>query len=457
MKNDSINEARGPLERMFHLKDHGTTVRTEIIGGLVTFFAMAYIIFVNPSYLAQTGMDFNAVMIATCVAAAVGCFLTAFIANVPFAQAPGMGLNAFFTYTVCFGMGYTWQQGLTIVLLSGILFLAISLSPIRSKIISSIPAPLKAAISVGMGLFIAFVGLLNADIVKLFGDTVVEGAVVATDYSDMGNILSGTPLLALIGILVTGVLLAWKVKGAIFLGIVATTLIGIPMGVTQIPETLANTGMSVTSTLFKFDFHGLFAAGILPLITAVVTFAMFDCFDTVGTLIGTGGAAGMLDENGNLPRGDKALIADAIATCTGACIGTSTVTTYVESSTGISEGARTGLSTVVVGILFLLATVLAPVAGIVPGAATAPALIIVGVFMLGNVTKIDWTNIEDAIPCFLTITIMPFAYSISDGIGFGIISYTIIKLLRGKAKEVPALMYILSAMFIALYLLSYLK
>ena len=255
----------------------------------------------------------------------------------------------------------------------------------------------------------------------------------------------------------TGVLLAWKVKGAIFLGIVATTLIGIPMGVTQIPETLANTGMSVTSTLFKFDFHGLFAAGILPLITAVVTFAMFDCFDTVGTLIGTGGAAGMLDENGNLPRGDKALIADAIATCTGACIGTSTVTTYVESSTGISEGARTGLSTVVVGILFLLATVLAPVAGIVPGAATAPALIIVGVFMLGNVTKIDWTNIEDAIPCFLTITIMPFAYSISDGIGFGIISYTIIKLLRGKAKEVPALMYILSAMFIALYLLSYLK
>lgn len=442
------------MERFFKLKEHGTTVKTEIIAGLTTFFAMAYIIFVNPSYLSQAGMDYTSVLVATCVSAAIGCFLTAFLANVPFAQAPGMGLNAFFTFSVCFSMHYTWQQALTIVFISGILFLIIAVSPIRSKIISSIPAPLKAAISAGIGLFICFIGLLNADIVKLTGDTIVDGVVVGTDYSDLGAILTSGPALALIGVLITGVLMAWKVKGAMFIGIIATTLIGIPMGLTHAPSTLTENAITLAPTLFKFDFGGLFSHGVLPVVTAIVTFAMCDCFDTVGTLIGTASNAGMLDKDGNLPHGDKALIADACATVVGACLGTSTVTTFVESSTGISEGGRTGLTSVVVGILFLLSVVFAPIAGIIPTQATAPALIIVGMLMIGNVAKIDWSDIEVALPCFLTIIMMPFAYSISDGIGFGFISYCVLKIFRGKFKEVPVLMYVLSALFILMYALA---
>lgn len=441
------------LERFFKLKEHGTTVKTEIIAGLTTFFAMAYIIFVNPSYLSQAGMDYTSVLVATCVSAALGCFLTAFLSNTPFAQAPGMGLNAFFTFSVCFGMGYTWQQALTIVLLSGILFLIVAVSPIRSQIIASIPASLKAAISAGIGLFICFIGLLNADIVKLIGDTVVDGVVVATDYSDLGAILTSGPLLALIGVLITGILMAWKVKGAMFIGIIATTIVGIPMGITTMPSNLTETSITLAPTLFKFDFSGLFAHGLLPVLTAIVTFSMCDCFDTVGTLIGTASNAGMLDKDGNLPHGDKAIVADACATCIGACLGTSTVTTFVESSTGISEGGRTGLTSVVVGILFLLSVVFAPIAGIIPTQATAPALIIVGMLMIGNVAKIDWSDIETALPCFLTIIMMPFAYSISDGIGFGFISYCVLKIFRGKAKEVPILMYVLSALFVLMYIL----
>lgn len=442
------------MERFFKLKEHGTTAKTEIIAGLTTFFAMAYIIFVNPSYLSQAGMDYTSVLVATCVSAAIGCFLTAFLANVPFAQAPGMGLNAFFTFSVCFGMGYTWQQALTIVFISGILFLIIAVSPVRSKIISSIPAPLKAAISAGIGLFICFIGLLNADIVKLTGDTIVDGVVVGTDFSDLGAILTSGPALALIGVLITGVLMAWKVKGAMFIGIIATTLIGIPMGLTHAPSTLTENAITLAPTLFKFDFGGLFSHGVLPVVTAIVTFAMCDCFDTVGTLIGTASNAGMLDKDGNLPHGDKALVADACATVVGACLGTSTVTTFVESSTGISEGGRTGLTSVVVGILFLLSVVFAPIAGIIPTQATAPALIIVGMLMIGNVAKIDWSDIEVALPCFLTIIMMPFAYSISDGIGFGFISYCVLKIFRGKFKEVPVLMYVLSALFILMYALA---
>lgn len=444
------------MERFFKLKEHGTTVKTEIIAGLTTFFAMAYIIFVNPSYLSQAGMDYTSVLVATCVSAAIGCFLTAFLANVPFAQAPGMGLNAFFTFSVCSSMHYTWQQALTIVFISGILFLIIAVSPVRSKIISSIPAPLKAAISAGIGLFICFIGLLNADIVKLVGTVINEatGEVVSTDFSDLGAILTSGPALALIGVLITGVLMAWKVKGAMFIGIIATTLIGIPMGLTHAPASLTENAITLAPTLFKFDFGGLFSHGVLPVVTAIVTFAMCDCFDTVGTLIGTASNAGMLDKDGNLPHGDKALVADACATVVGACLGTSTVTTFVESSTGISEGGRTGLTSVVVGILFLLSVVFAPIAGIIPTQATAPALIIVGMLMIGNVAKIDWSDIEVALPCFLTIIMMPFAYSISDGIGFGFISYCVLKIFRGKFKEVPVLMYVLSALFILMYALA---
>ena len=436
------------MEKIFKIKQHGSTIRAEIIGGIVTFFAMAYIIFVNPNYLSQAGMNFSAVLLATCISSAIGCFLTAFLANVPFAQAPGMGLNAFFTYTVCFGMGYTWQQGLAIVFISGIIFLIITLSPIRSKVIASIPAFLKSAISAGIGLFIAFIGLINAGIVIGFG----EGVGV---YTDMGAITHGAPLLALIGLIITVILLAYKVKGAIFIGIIITTLIGWPMGLTTYTPMEMDLS-AIADTAFKLDFSGLMSVegGLLTLVTAVFSFFLVDMFDTVGTLLGTANNAGMLDKDGNLPGGDRALIADAIATCTGALMGTSTVTTFVESSTGIQEGARTGLSSVVVGILFLLACFLTPVAGMIPSAATAPALIIVGVFMIHGVSKIDWSDFEVAVPSFLTIAMMPFAYSIADGIGFGFISYAIIKIARGKAKEVPALIYIIAVVFIAMYILS---
>ncbi|MBE5785768.1 MAG: NCS2 family permease [Clostridiales bacterium] len=437
------------LEKLFKLKEHNTTVRTEIIAGITTFFAMAYIIFVNPGFLSEAGMDFNAVMMATCFAAALGTILTAFLANVPFAQAPGMGLNAFFTYTVCFGMGYTWQNALAIVMLSGLIFFAVSVSPLRSKIIEAIPPSLKSAISAGIGLFIALIGMLNVGIITANNNLV-----------DMGAITSGPALVAIIGVIITAVLMAYKVKGAIFFGIIATTIIGIPFGVTTFPDQITFYGFGtlapVFGKVFTEGFTGLMANGLLALITAIITFAICDCFDTVGTLIGTAKAANMLDENGNLPKGDKALIADSVATVCGAILGTSTVTTFVESSTGISEGGRTGLTSIVIGVLFLLAAFFfAPIAGIVPSAATAPALIIVGVLMLGNAADINWKDIEIAIPAFLTIALMPFAYSISDGIGFGFISYTLIKMARGKFKEVPVFLYVISVLFILQYVLTF--
>lgn len=438
------------MEKLFKLSAHNTTVKTEILAGITTFFAMAYIIFVNANYLSMTGMNYTGVMVATCISAGIGCLLTAFLANVPFCQAPGMGLNTFFTFTVCFGMGYTWEQALAIVFISGVLFLVVTVTPLRSKIISAIPAALKAAISVGIGLFIALIGMFNVNIVTAFG----TGAAGA--YTDMGSITKGAALLGLIGLVITAVLVAYKVKGAILIGIIATTIIGIPMGITVLPEaiTVSGIGEAFSSVAFQLDFSGAIGAGgLVAFLTAVITFAICDCFDTVGTLLGTAGNAGMLDENGNFPGGDRALIADALATCCGALIGTSTVTTFVESSTGIEDGGRTGLTSLTTGILFFLAILLAPVAGIVPSAATAPALIIVGVFMMKGVTKIDWFDMETAIPCFLTIAMMPFAYSIADGIGFGLISYTLIKLFRGKGKEVPVLVYILSVLFILSYIL----
>ena len=440
------------MDKFFKISERGSSLRTEIVGGVTTFFAMAYIIFVNPGMLSQTGMDYSGVLLATCISAAIGCLLTALLANAPFAQAPGMGLNAFFTFTVCFGMGYTWQEALAIVLLSGVLFLIVAVSPLRTKIIASIPAFLKSAISAGIGLFIAFIGILNVSLVG-FGSGVPALQFLVDDGA--GNMVANTAgILAIIGLLITAILMAYKVKGAIVIGIIVTAIIGFPMGETHLPESITMAGISLGSVAFKMDFGGVFAKGVLPLVTAVISFALVDCFDTVGTLIGTAKNAGMTDKHGNLPGGDRALIADAIATCCGACLGTSTVTTFVESSTGISEGARTGLSSIVVGVLFLLACLLAPVAGIIPSAATAPALIIVGVLMIKGATEVNWSDFEEACPAFLTIAMMPFAYSISDGIGFGFISYSVIKLARGKAKDVPLLVYIISVLFILKYVLT---
>ena len=433
------------LEKTFHIKERNSTISREILGGLVTFLAMAYIIFVNPGMLSATGMDYTAVMLATCISAAIGTFLTAFMANVPFAQAPGMGLNAFFTYTICLGMGYTWQQGLAMVFISGVIFLIITLSPLRNKIITAIPAELKRAISVGIGLFIALIGLLNAGIVTANGNLL-----------DLGAITKGAPLVAIIGLLITGILLVFKVKGAILYSIIIATLIGIPLGVTNTNVSFNFASLSLAPTFFKLTFEGLMTAGVVPFIVAILTFTMCDMFDTCGTLIGCAAGCDMLDENGNMENesANKALIADATATVTGSLLGTSTVTTFVESSTGVSSGARTGFASVITGILFLLACFLAPIAGIVPSAATAPALIIVGVYMMSNVKHIEWSNMEIALPAFLTIAMMPFAYSISDGIGFGIISWTLLKMVRGKFKEVPVLMYALALLFIIMYVVA---
>ncbi len=439
---------------MFKLKEHNTTVRAEIIGGLTTFFAMSYIIFVNPGLLSPSGMDPVGVAMATCISAALGSILTGFLANVPFAQAPGMGLNAFFTFTCCFGLGFTWQQSLTIVLVSGLIFLVISVSPLRSKLIEAIPASLKSAISAGIGLFIAFIGLLNSGLVN-FGSGVPA----------ISDVTHGACLLCIIGIVIITILMVLKVKGAIFIGILATGIIGlIPTllgsdffgafvsdGAIYDISKLAN----IKEVAFKLDFKGALSVGILPFITAVVSFGFVDCFDTVGTLIGTATNNGLVDEKGNLPGGDKALIADAVATCVGAFLGTSTVTTYVESSSGIGAGARTGLSSVVVGVCFILSIFLAPLFDVLTQnawflyAITSPALIIVGVLMMGGVANIKWSNIDEAIPAFLTISMMPFAYSISVGIEWGFISFVIIKLVKGKAKEVPILLYIISILFIA--------
>ena len=423
------------MDKFFKISERGSSFRAEIVGGVTTFFAMAYIIFVNPGLLSQTGMDFNAVLLATCISAAIGTALTGLMANVPFAQAPGMGLNAFFTYTICFGMGYTWQQGLAIVLLSGILFLIVAVSPLRSKIIASIPGFLKNAISAGIGLFIAFIGLLNVSLISF------SGGVPALQFSLVGEdglkTMNAAGILTIIGLLITAILLAYKVKGAIFIGIIITTIIGIPMGQTvYTPQAFSFSLLG--ETFGKLSFTGLTAVdgGIVALLTAVISFALVDCFDTIGTLIGTATNAGMTDKNGNLPGGDRALIADAIATCVGAVIGTSTVTTFVESSTGIAEGARTGFSSLVVSVLFLLSCFAAPVAHVVPSAATAPALVVVGIMMMSAFKEIQWDDFDEAVPAFFAGIFMALCYSISYGIAAGFIFYCITKICKKKVKEI---------------------
>lgn len=440
----------------FHLAARKTNVRREVLAGVTTFFAMAYIIFLLPNYMSTVGMPSGGVMIAACLSTAIGCLLTAFLANVPFVPGPGMGLNAFFVYTLCMGMGYTWQQALVVVLFSGILFLGIVVSPLRAMIIEAIPQQIKSAITVGVGLFISFIGLLNADIVVLFAPSGANG-----DYSDLGSIFSPATGLALIGLLLTALLLIWRVRGALAIGIVLTTAIGfIPcFGQSKLPEdiTLSTHFSEFADMLFAFDFGGTFVAkaGVLGLITAVLTLAIVDMFDSVGTLLGTANTCRVLDDEDGRAGNERALVVDALATCVGAMTGTSTVTTYVESTAGIKAGGRTGLTTLTTGILFLFAVFLAPLAGLVPAVATAPAMIIVGVMMMGSVTKIAWERLDEAIPCFLTIVMMPFAYSISDGIAFGLITWCLFKLARGKAREVKPCTYILAGVFLLGYLAAH--
>lgn len=432
------------LDAYFKLSENKTDVKTEIIAGITTFITMAYILFVNPDMLAIAGMDFNAVFMATALSAAVGTLIMGLYANIPFAQAPGMGLNAFFTYGVVLGLGYTWEQALAAVFLSGILFILLTVTGARELIITAIPNSLKHAIGGGIGLFIALIGFKNAGIVVSDEATLVA----LTRFDNPGVIL------AVIGLVITGILMAKRIKGSILIGIIATTLIGIPMGVTN--TTFTGFSLDITPTLFKLDFAGLLQVGegsgivpaIMSVLTVVISFSLVDMFDTIGTLIGTAGKAGMLDENGKMPNMDKALLADAIATSVGALLGTSTVTTFVESAAGVSEGGKTGLTAVVTGVLFILSVFLAPFALMVPGAATAPALIIVGVLMMGAVTKIEFDDFTEAMPAFFTIAMMPFTYSIANGIAFGIIFYCFTKFFSGRAKEIHPTLYVLAILFV---------
>ncbi|HHU62845.1 MAG TPA: NCS2 family permease [Clostridiales bacterium] len=465
------------MDKFFKLRENNTTVRTEIIAGLTTFFTMAYIIFVNPSLLSQTGMDYNAVLLATCISAAIGTLLIGLLANYPFAQAPGMGLNAFFVFTVVFAMGFTWQQALAAVFISGIIFIIISLTGWRAAIVDAIPNSLKHAISAGIGLFIAFVGLNNAQIIRVnqgpildiiyatkeFNPDVMAEAVsnAGSQVLEFGRFSDPGVLLAIIGLVITGILVVKKIKGSLFIGIIVTTIIGFFMGVTQLPEQVTLSGLSLEPTFMKMDFAGLLNIGegatlfgtVVSVITVIIAFTMVDMFDTIGTLIGTASKGGFLDKDGRLPRANQALLADAIATSVGAALGTSTVTTYVESSAGVSEGGRTGLTAIVVAILFVLAIFLAPIAGIIPSQATAPALIIVGVLMMGSLKNINFNDFEEAFPAFLTMALMPFSYSIANGIAAGFIFYPIVKLARGKGKEVHPILYVLAIVFILRYAL----
>jgi len=456
---------KGFLERIFHLSDAGTDAKTEILAGITTFITMAYIIFVNPNILKFAGMNsqgaigdaaasFNAindpvvasVFAATAISAAIGTFIMALYANVPFAQAPGMGLNAFFTYSVCINLGYTWQEALAAVFISGVLFIIITVTSLREKIVDALPKNLKLAISGGIGLFIALIGLKN-------GSIVVDNPATLVGF---GSFTDKHALLTLIGIIITSILMARRVKGSILIGIIATTIIGIPMGITNISGVkILSMPPSLAPTFMKVDFRGLLGVGgaglvgaISSVIMVVISFSLVDMFDTIGTLVGTAQKANMLDENGRMKNMNKALLADAVATAFGALLGTSTVTTYVESTAGISEGGKTGLTSFTVGVLFLLSLFFGGVVGIVPSEATAPALVIVGVLMMGAVKDIDFNDFTEALPAFFTIAIMPFSYSIANGIAAGIIFYPIVKIVTGKAKEVHPIIYVLAVLFI---------
>ncbi len=460
---------------LFRLRENQTTVRTEVVAGLTTYFTMAYIIFVNPSILAKAGMDYNSVLVATCLAAALGTLLMAFLANYPFAQAPGMGLNAFFTFAVVLQNGFTWQQGLAIVFISGVLFIVLTLTGARSAVVEALPRSIRYAIPAGIGLFITLIGFNNAGIVRvnqgpivdiiLSAETLEAGALLEqigrapAQILEMASFRSPSVLLAGIGLLVIAVLYARRVPGAILFSIVLTTLIGIPLGATSVPDSFSFTDIHLGDTLFQLDFAGLFdrddsvLSVLTTLVVVIISFSLVDLFDTIGTLIGTADKGGFLDKDGHLPRMKRSLLADALATTFGALVGTSTVTTYIESNAGIAAGGRTGLTSLVVGVLFLLSIFLAPVAGMVPAAATAPALILVGMLMMQSVQRIDFADFENALPAFLTIVLMPFTYSIANGIAAGIIFYVVIKLVRGKAAEVPVTLYLMAGLFVVKFMI----
>jgi len=454
------------LDKIFHLKENHTDVKTEVMAGITTFMTMAYILAVNPNILSASGMDRGAVFTATALSSFIATCLMALLSNYPFVLAPGMGLNAYFTYTVVLGMGYTWQQALSAVFAEGIIFILLSLTNVREAIFNSIPMNLKHAVSVGIGLFIAFIGLQNAKIVVGNDSTLVSIFSFKSSVAEGTFFSQGiTVLLALIGVLVTAILLAKNVKGGILWGILITWILGILCQLTHLYVPNADlgyysllpdfsNGISVPSmmpTFMKMDFSIVFS---LDFVVIMFAFLFVDMFDTLGTLIGVASKADMLDKDGKLPRIKGALLSDAVGTTVGAMCGTSTVTTFVESASGVAEGGRTGLTSLVAAVLFGLSLLLSPIFLAIPSFATAPALIVVGYLMLTSVTKIDFNDMTEAIPCFIAIIAMPFMYSISEGISMGVISYVVINVITGKAKEkkISLLMYILAVLFVLKYI-----
>jgi AGZA family xanthine/uracil permease-like MFS transporter len=464
------------MEKFFKLKEHGTNVSTEVLAGFTTFFTMAYIIFVNPSMLSLTGMPYQAVFLATIIAAAVGTLVMGLFANVPYAQAPGMGLNAFFTFTVCFAFGFTWQQALAMVFICGIINILITVTRIRKSIIKSIPISLQHAIGGGIGIFIGYIGIKSAGLIQFTSDagkylllepskTVVADASAVPALVALNN---PSVLLAVIGLVLTVVLLVLKVKGAVLIGIIASTIIGIPMGVVDVSKAGATAGIGQAFSDLGITFGAAFGPeGMgslfsdptkIPLVLITIfAFSLSDTFDTIGTFIGTGRRSGifsaedeksMQNSKGFKSKMDKALFADAIATSVGAIFGTSNTTTYVESAAGIGVGGRTGLTSVVTTILFLLAIFLAPIAGLVPAAATAPALIVVGIMMMSSFKEIKWDDLNEAIPAFFAGIFMALCYSISYGIATGFIFYCIVKLFKKEGKDIHPILYISTALFI---------
>lgn len=424
------------FEKQFKLAENHTDVKTEVLAGITTFMTMAYIIFVNPGILSKTGMPFGSVLVATCLGSAIATFLMAFLANYPFALAPGMGLNAFFAFTVVLGMHVGWEVALTAVFIEGIIFILLTLTNIRQEVVNSIPTTLKIGISAGIGLFIAFIGLQSS------------GIVVNNDATLVGltKFRSNLPaLLSLIGLIIMVYLQAKKVRGGILIGIIIVTILGIPFGVTKMPTSVVSMPPSLSPIFFKLDFSVI---GTLNFWIVVFTFFFVDFFDTVGTLVGVSSRVGMLDKDGKLPKASQALMSDAIGTVEGAILGTSTITTYVESASGVEQGGRTGLTAFTVAVLFLLAMFFNPIISIVPSCATAPALIMVGGFMIMGVQNMSFDDWTDFFPAVIAMFMMPFAYSIATGIEFGITSYVLLKLLTGKGKEVHWLMYALAVLFI---------
>ena len=459
------------MDRFFKLKEHGTNARTEVLAGVTTFVTMAYIMFVNPQMLEIAGMDRGAVFVATILATAVATFIMAFVANVPYAVAPGMGLNALFTFTVCLGMKIPWQQALAVVFICGIINIIITVTKVRKMIIYAVPQSLQYAISGGIGLFIAYIGFISGHLLDFTPDSEANAiGAFSKVIPSLVNFTDPNSVLAIIGIVIIVVLMLLKIKGAILIGVLAATIIGIPMGVTRVPELTAASFIppSLAPTFFKLDILGLFAdpSQLLKILTLILTFSLADTFDTIGTFLGTGRKSKIFDDkdeealhsgSGFSSKIDKALFADATATSVGALLGTSNTTTYIESAAGIAAGGRTGMTSAVVGLLFLASLFFSPIALMVPAAATAPALIIVGIFMMESLAKIKWDDFEEAVAAFFTAVVMPFSYSIATGVAAGFIFYCLSKICRGKAKEVHPIMYIVSVVYLLKYVIDALK